>query len=107
VDELIKVWLKPEYLPMFAAVVLLIKLVVVPVFKQFGVLTAADGSTSLKYALISGPVLALLFRLLGGAATWGLVSTLATAVTGLFAGFAAVGLNVSVASVRGKDVSIN
>jgi hypothetical protein len=103
--EVIEKWLKPDYLPMLGAVAALLKYIVIPAVKAVWV-TACDGSTSIKIACVSGPLVALLYKLLTPL-PWSAAAIVMTLVTGVLAGFTAIGYNTTIAAAKGKDVSIS
>jgi hypothetical protein len=104
-DEIVKAWVRPEYLPMLTLVALTTKFLMVPILKNFFT-TSPSGSTSVSIAVAGSVVLSFLYRVLNSLGTWTPESIVMTIIVGILAGFTAIGTNVTVQVLRGNNVSI-
>lgn len=105
-DELLKAWLKPEYIAMFAVIVLTVKLAVVPFIKALLTNTHVKGYTSVELAYAGSVVVAFLYKYMASVGTWTGKDIIMTLIVGLAAATSAIGLNVTTQAVQGSDVSI-
>jgi 4-hydroxybenzoate polyprenyltransferase len=103
-DELLKLWVKPEYAQMLVAVGLAVKFVAVPLLKTT-ISTSPNGTTSVVLAMISAVALAFLYKLMFMVG-WSAQAVGSTFFTGILSGVGAIGVNVVVQAIKGKDVSI-
>lgn len=112
-DELVKLWLAPEYLAMLAVITLTVKLLVVPVLKSFfkdefgNSTTHPQGYTPLIVAYVGAIILAFMWKLLFPFGVWDVRAVVMVVLVGVFAAFSAIGMNVTTQAVQGKDVSIS
>lgn len=107
-DELIRLWLRPEYLPMLAIIALTVKLVVVPVVKAlwYGSQTHPNGYTPVAIAVVSSIAISFLYKWLKDIGAWDAEGIIMTILVGLMAAFTAIGANVTTQVLRRSDVSI-
>jgi K+-sensing histidine kinase KdpD len=105
-DELIKAWLKPEYLAMLVIITLTVKLAVVPLVKAFLLDTNVKGYTSIYIAYAGAILVSFLYKFLFPFGTWTIRDVLMVIIVGVFAALSAIGTNVTTQAMRGKDVSI-
>lgn len=104
-EEVLKSWVKPEYLPMLAMIAATVKYVIVPIIKSL-LTTSTKGSTSIVIAMVAAMILAFVFKVVYPVGTWDAQGITMTALVGLIAGFTAIGGNVTVQAIKGSDVSI-
>jgi hypothetical protein len=104
-DELLKSWVKPEYLPMLAIIAATVKYVITPMIKSF-LSTHAKGYTSVVITMVASVVLALVFKVINPVGTWDAQGITMTVIVGIIAGFTAIGTNVTAQAIKGNDVSI-
>ncbi len=105
-DEVWKVWLDPAYLPMVAAVALLLKFIIVPLVKSVLEDTHPGGYTPLWIAYVAAIVACFLFKALFMAAPWTAKTVLMTIIAAIAAATSAIGLNVTTQAIQKNDVSI-
>lgn len=104
-EEILKSWVKPEYLPMLAMIAATVKYVIVPIIKAL-LTTSTKGNTSIVIAMVAAIVLSFVFKVIYPVGTWDAQGITMTIVVGIIAGFTAIGTNVTVQAIKGSDVSI-
>lgn len=106
-NELLKAWLRPEYLPMLAIVALTVKYAVVPAVKfLLDLVTHPKGYTSITLAYGGSIVVSFLYKYMASVGTWDGKDIIMTLIVGLAAAAGAIGTNVTTQALRGSDVSI-
>lgn len=104
-DDILKSWVKPEYLPMLAIIAATVKYVIVPIIKAM-LTPNTKGSTPVVIAMVAAMILSFVFKIAYPVGTWDAQGITMTALVGLIAGFTAIGTNVTVQAIKGSDVSI-
>ena len=104
-EELAKLWLKPEYMPMFAIITLTLKTVVVPLVKSF-VTKNPKGYSPVIIAHVAGVLIAFIYKGINSGCSWHIQDITMVVLVGVFAAQSAIGLNVTTQSISGKDINI-
>ena len=107
-DEFLKVWMKPEYLPMIVVLVPALKFGAIPLIKSL--LTNKlnpNGYTPLWIAYIVSLILGVLYKIqVMNTSGWGYQDVISLLLVALITAQATIGLNVSIAAVRGADINV-
>jgi hypothetical protein len=106
-EELIKLWLKPDYIAMLAVITLTVKLALVPLIKNlFFYNTNEKGYTSVRITYVMSIIVGFLYKFLFPFGAWTARDVIMVIIVGVFSAFSALGANVTTQAIRGKDVSI-
>jgi hypothetical protein len=105
-SELLKSLLKPEYVPMLAIAIALVKILVPLVRELIFKETNAKGYTSLKVAFVLSTIISFGIKILQKVGSWSGADILMTLIVAVIAALTAIGLNVTIQATKGSDVSI-
>jgi len=105
-SEFLKSLLRTEYLPVLAAVVAAVK-ILVPIAKAiFFANTNPKGYTSLWVAFALSAIIAFVVKSTQHVGSWDIMSILMTLIVAAIAACSSIGLNVTIQAVKGANVSI-
>jgi len=104
--EFLKSLLPAIYLPVLASAIAATKLLVPVIKTVFAVQTDPRGYTSIKIAFGLSLVTSFGYKWLGQVGVWNVSQVLITILVAIISTMTAIGLNVTIQSLKGSDVSI-
>jgi len=105
-NELLKGLLKPEYIPMLAIAIALVKILVPIVRELVFRVTDSRGYTSLKIAFVLSTIVSFGVKWIQHVGGWNVEGIVMTLIVAVISALTAIGLNVTIQASKGSDVSI-
>lgn len=106
INELVKLWVRPEYLPMLTMIAVTVKLAVVPIVKALLSKTHPLGYTSVGIATIGSVLLSFVYKVAFPVGTWSLQDIVMTVIVGVLAAMTSIGMNVLSQALQQNDVNV-